>query len=363
MLGYLQLWYIFSTFSLWISATPVLKGDQKPGAMHGLVSPLGTNFWSSHRCTTAGNFKYEKTKTQLMSTKKNRPPGWIKNGLIYGEFILNHTIKELVSVSPGDIYCPYLTSHCCNSSALYMKKRGLYMKKGDGRKHSEATFERFKLDEECKDAVSIKPRSWGTCAFVAQGASLRRVARGREIDEHDTVIRLGHMPLKSWEKYTGTKTDVIIGRGTIQTKHAGDYLNVKFLIGADKASKVYDKNDDSVSHIHMLKAVTRNPKKFSLVNGGTVLIGTPDISASLYRSMTEPIGQKPRGATTGFRSALDVILSGFCQSVDVYGTTPNCGGYYHNINYVMKVHHSCELESWVLHYLMRSSELQLCVWI
>ena len=351
-------WHIFSIFSLWTSATPILKGDQKPGAMHGLSSPLGTDYWSSPRCTSAGKFKYEKTKTQVMNTKNNRPAGWIKNGLVHGEFILNHTLEELDTAFFGDIYCPYLTSHCCNSSSLYKKKLG-------GRKHSEATYERFKLDGECKNAVDIKARSWGTCAFVAQGASLRRVARGSEIDQHDTVIRLGHMPLKKWEKYTGTKTDCIIGRGTIQTKYAGDYLNVKFLVGSDKASKLYDKNGDSVTRIHLLNAVTQNPKKLSLSNGETILIGTPDISATLYRLMTSPIGKnkKPRAATTGFRAGLNVLLSGFCQSVDVYGATPNCGGYYHNVNYFMKAHHSCELESWVLHYLMRSSKLQLCVWI
>ena len=47
------------------------------------------------------------------------------------------------------------------------------------------------------------------------------------------------MPLKGWEKYTGIRTDVIIGRGSIQTKYAGDYSHVKVLIGRDTASKTY----------------------------------------------------------------------------------------------------------------------------
>jgi hypothetical protein len=91
--------------------------------------------------------------------------------------------------------------------------------------------------------------------------------------------------------------------------------------------------------------------------------GSLELPMGLYRSMTRNIGKKPRGPSTGFREIFSIFLSGFCTSLSIYGTTANCGGYYHNRNVQMKSHHSCELESWALHYLMHSPLSKLCVWI
>ncbi|CAL6334476.1 unnamed protein product [Bathycoccus prasinos] len=39
-------------------------------------------------------------------------------------------------------------------------------------------------------------RSWGTCALVGLGDNLLYSHRGQDIDQHDLVIRLGHLPIK-----------------------------------------------------------------------------------------------------------------------------------------------------------------------
>jgi len=352
-----QIWLIVSSFVIFFStATPILKGDEKPGEMFGLDSPLGTKFWLSPMCP-ATRLQYEKTKRKYLTKKKNRPPGWEKTKLQHGEFVLDRTLDEFSNSSSGLLYCPFLTAACCKTTSLFkinpVKKE-----------REDIPYVSFTVpQDECRSAPDIPLKSWGTCAFVAQGTSLRRVPRGHEIDQSDTIIRLGHMPLKGWEKYTGTRTDVVIGRGSIQTKYARDYSHVKVLIGFDKARKTYMTESDSVTKVGILDATTRNPKQISLNSGETVTIGSLELPGLLYNVMTKPINQKKRGPTTGFHQVLNILLSGFCQSLHIYGTTPNCGGYYHKIDYLMKVHHSCELESWALHYLMRSSKTNLCVWI
>ena len=71
------------------------------------------------------------------------------------------------------------------------------------------------------------------------------------------------------------------------------------------------------------------------------------------------------GATTGFNQVLKIILSGLCKKIDIYGMSANCGGYYHKRQVNMKVQHSCELESWALHHIMRNyyDTLHTCVYI
>lgn len=52
-----------------------------------------------------------------------------------------------------------------------------------------------------------------------------------------------------------------------------------------------------------------------------------------------------------------IKIANFSEIID-------CGGQYDNRLDAMKEHHSCELESWVLHYMMKKYEhLNLCVYI
>lgn len=342
-----------------VKATPILKNDQKPGSMPGLRAALGTSYWANSRCDERNLF-YENTSKKNLKEWKKRPSGWVEGSLTIGETILNHSVKFLLD---GNVYCPYPTKACCKVPELYKEitVKGSKMKN----KVIQKTISTMTA-ETCKKIVEILPESWGSCAFIASGTSLKRIKRGELIDMHDTVIRMGHMPLKGWEKYTGKRTDVVIGRGSIQTAHAGDYSNVKYLIGVDTKMSSYSKNEQYPLQIGRLGAVSVKPQltRFYLnEQSKDIWIGTQNIASSLYIAMTDKIGKKARGPSTGFREILNVLSSGFCSSLDIYGTTPNCGGYYYNKKYVMKLHHSCELESWALHYLMRQSQTNVCVWI
>jgi hypothetical protein len=89
-----------------------------------------------------------------------------------------------------------------------------------------------------------------------------------------------------------------------------------------------------------------------------------NLPKAIYAAMTDPLGQKPRGPTSGFIRSMSVVFSGACRRVDLYGFSNNGGPEYYSQN-LMKQHHSAELESWVFHSLMRnySNELHTCVHI
>ena len=59
---------------------------------------------------------------------------------------------------------------------------------------------------------SVPQGHWGSCAYVALGDNLMRVPRGKEIDDHDMVMRLGHAPLEGYEQYVGSRTGALFCR-------------------------------------------------------------------------------------------------------------------------------------------------------
>jgi len=56
---------------------------------------------------------------------------------------------------------------------------------------------------------SVPKGHWGSCAYVALGDNLLRSERGAEIDAHDVVMRLGHAPVKGYEKHVGSRTGAL----------------------------------------------------------------------------------------------------------------------------------------------------------
>ena len=53
---------------------------------------------------------------------------------------------------------------------------------------------------------------WGTCALGGLGDNILLQERGQEIDNHDTVIRMGHSPVKGFENFVGSKSSVVWSR-------------------------------------------------------------------------------------------------------------------------------------------------------
>jgi hypothetical protein len=138
---------------------------------------------------------------------------------------------------------------------------------------------------------------------------------------------------------------------------------VRYLVGRDKAKIQYE--NENIIILTPVNRVRKLPQETLLPNGEKFFAGDAFIASILYHFMVSPISGKSRSATTGFNQVLKIILSGLCKKVDIYGMSANCGGYYHKRQVNMKVQHSCELESWALHHIMRNfhDTLHTCVYI
>lgn len=289
---------------------------QQPGKAAKLAAPWSSSYWRPGVCkdsrpvTPKSDPMYKVLES--LARQKKRPPGWLGSEVKRGEAEVAKTVER---VRAGD-----------------------------------AT--RCKVVPFGEDAATpdLAPGAWGTCAFVAQGDVLLRRYSQEHIDSYDTVIRLGHMRLKNFERFTGERCDVIVGRFKSHraSEDDGSYTKLKYIIGQTNPLRTFP-----------------GAKRLELkCSKGT-------LAQDLYGFMTGTIGrpggrQKHRGASSGVTWALKLYESRLCTSIHLYGLSMNCGGRYSSDGKeVMKVHHSCELESWILHNIMRTSEHpnQLCVYI
>jgi len=330
------------------------------GPMKGLEQPLkNESFWLPDTCKLALNESTLKPKSEEKKGRRRkgeRPPGWNKETLKYGEFILDEAVKSIFRDSTHK-YHPFLSKQMCSEDLDIRAKKIAKSRISQGKVDHEYIL--MGKRKNCSNLPSLRSKSWGKCAFVAPGSNLLKHKRGEQIDLQDTVIRVGHMPLIGWIKVAGSRTDILIGRGTIQSKYAHTYNSLKYLIGKDSSGA----NMSSTHELEIADSLNFYPL-LGHVNHVKVNLGSPQVGDAIYRVMTSPIGKKYRGMSTGFQHALRIIFSGLCSRVHIFGLSSDCGGYYHNQNVKMKLHHSCELESWILHYLMKvhGEYTNLCVW-
>ena len=332
-----------------------VKGDGKPGSMPGLSYPLGSFEWYPDECRRKIEVVGEEPgRRKLLSSHRNkkRVPGW-KQGMFHDAELVLDSWLNLLNFNGT---CAFEVRDCCSPGSKRFRRVS--------HKHAGVVFHYVEtVDSElaCKSQISIPKGSWGSCVFIASGSTLLRRTQGKFIDEHDTIIRLGHMPLDGWEKYTGSRTDILIGRGTIQSNFAlGKETKLRFVIGKDSTP-----NFQSVDRVRFSDSTLIKPTLNKHNPQLKLILGDPSISDILYEISTKPLGGKRRGQTTGFSHILRIILSQFCEEIDVFGMSPNCGGHYYNLKSVMKNHHSCELESWALHYIMKNAyeNTKMCLFV
>ena len=345
----------FISFFYWIEGIEGKKLkplNLKMGSTPGVLTP-GDSQYLSEMCMTRPSkkldFKVEllpsfKKKTEsgqhnriLLSVKKDgkksRPPAWGSQHINSDDIqYIENLIAELHNL------CPFSVKNCVMPETRYVfERRGI----------------KYNITvswKEWRDLPDIREGEWGSCALVGLGDNVFGNKRGKQIDNHDVVIRLGELPIERYKEYIGSKTDVIWARrvgkmaplGTTSKEHE----TRRWYIG---------KHNGNVD-VPLLKIFAHRKR----IKQENVIIDSNSLADDLYKRLKvskwnkNARRQKERSPTSGFRDALLLISSKFCQRIDLYGFSANCGGAYHNQNHLMQLTHNCELESWFFHYLMKT---------
>ncbi|CAL6334234.1 unnamed protein product [Bathycoccus prasinos] len=205
----------------------------------------------------------------------------------------------------------------------------------------------------------IEGRSWGTCALVGLADTLLNSERGSEIDAHDTVIRLGELPLARFKRFVGTKTDITWIRRRAKMARPGkidrERASVRMYIGGNNGIK-------NMSVLHPFGFINQSKMRGGLAHSPHKAIY--DMFGVKNWNKNGTGKKKARVASSGFKDALALIFSKYCSRVDIYGFSNNGGGAYYLPRHLMQTQHNCELESWILHFMMEQfPTLNTCVYL
>ena len=196
----------------------------------------------------------------------------------------------------------------------------------------------------------LKPGAFGTCAVVAVGDVLLTAKRGSEIDAHDTVIRY-NAPLKRYKAAVGSKSDVIYWKVRGEEKEYGQegqkpsrYVMFKDETKLWMVAKPKEVSDNKYLNKPILWPSTRRGELMEVVYGG-------------YKTERK----LDRGAASGGNKlAGDILASGLCTRVDLYGYTAKGTAKYFNKGKAMSTVHIMGLEHWA--YRLAQQEGMMCVY-
>jgi len=195
----------------------------------------------------------------------------------------------------------------------------------------------------------LKPGSLGSCAVVAVGDNMLHQGRGWQIDAHDTVWRY-NSPMNNFKRDIGKKSDVI-------------YWKMR------KDEKDYGQEDQTAGSYYMWK----EPVKFwefgkksdwqSRTFRGKPLLWPNGVAmrfGQIYREYKEENRVTTGTPAGGFKFALDVLASGLCKRIDLYGFTARGSAKYFKRESYMKPRHISGLEHWV--YREAQSQGLVCIY-
>ena len=206
----------------------------------------------------------------------------------------------------------------------------------------------------------FETRSWGSCALVGLSDEMLLRQYGKEIDAHDVVIRMGHLPLTRYNKYVGSRSDIVLFRPGALKRDQKEHR-------PSDVKAYLCKNPSQVRLGH--RAITTSSKTSfnSLKNARSIYCdksqGKNDFAhlllSQLYKNMAP--NKKP---TTGTLYAIRLAFSRLCGRLDIYGISSGGGGTYFEPEAITKSKHGTELDSWLLHYLMKNfeEELRTCIY-
>lgn len=154
---------------------------------------------------------------------------------------------------------------------------------------------------------SIDARSLGRCAVVGLSDTLGY--QGAAIDTHDSVFRIGFLPLERYKLRAGTKTTFTVCRG-YQKQVKNCLLPVPIdVYGRSPTQKLYPFGDYGQM---IVLSTLRDLEGVSIPKGTNALVTTKtklqfrDLSKGFRRS-------------TGFALVYYIISSGICETLSLYG--------------------------------------------
>ena len=230
----------------------------------------------------------------------------------------------------------------------------------------------FFLSKEClkygltnKDLVEyegviprLERRTWGSCALIGLSDNMLFHEYGKDIDSHDVVIRMGHLSLDKYKKHVGSKSDIVIYRPRALKRDNKSHrpLDVKVYLCKNPITA-------------KLRRTSSNKKlSFSTMRNSADIYcdttnGKNDHAGHLLRALYASMSPRKK-PTTGTLYALRLAFSRLCNRLDIYGISSGGGGTYFEPNALTKKKHGTELDSWLLHFLMKNyeSELKTCIY-
>ncbi|KAK3247652.1 hypothetical protein CYMTET_42853 [Cymbomonas tetramitiformis] len=174
---------------------------------------------------------------------------------------------------------------------------------------SKAFLKEHKLALE--SLPNLSPGALGTCALVGAGDTLLAVAKGDEIDAHDTVVRF-NSPVSKFSEVVGKKTTMLWLKEKYSKQDLDEGQKAKYIVVAKSRYKKYRKQPRRVL------AMRRNEQVADL---GMKLYWT-------YEKATNWKRAKRRRPTTGFKRVITMIGSGLCSRIDLYGFSSGGGKYF-----------------------------------
>mmetsp|Transcript_7189 Transcript_7189/g.18457 ORF Transcript_7189/g.18457 Transcript_7189/m.18457 type:complete len:483 (-) Transcript_7189:19-1467(-) len=198
----------------------------------------------------------------------------------------------------------------------------------------------------------LEPGELGSCAVVAVGDNVIKKGRGAEIDAHDTVFRY-NSPMKAFKKDVGGKSDVMYWKMRSNEKDYGQE--------GQRASRFYMWKDAS-KFMEFGKPADWAANTF---RGLPLLWPNPPAESQklwlgIYQKYKEDRKLSRGTPAGGFKFASDVLSSGLCKRVDLYGYTAQGSGKYFKRASLMKSVHISGLEHWV--YREAQSMGMLCLY-
>ncbi|XRB18485.1 glycosyltransferase family 29 [Pseudoscourfieldia marina] len=245
---------------------------------------------------------------------------------------------SFVDASKGN--CVFLTQECADPNYGYGRRMAVKMAEAGAKGYGRDAAGLAKWDQKRKALINLGPGSLGSCALVANSENMMRSKRGADIDAHDTVFR-HNTPLRGYEEYVGRRSTVIWNKSTYQAKPGQGVpeLAHALLMNLDKVPPSLKYRS---KHI-FLRAGAANPLARD--------------RRAMYRINGAGRRKHPSG---GFSRPLNILASGLCTRVDLYGFSGQGGGKYFSKASKVRAAHDMPFEHWSFRFLM--SKGKLCVY-